>query len=95
VALEAFAARKPVVATRVGGVPEVVDEGVSGYLVPPGRPDLLSSAIMKAIGNPEQMRAMGRMGFERVAKDFTFEAQAQKLEAIYQDLIKRSPLSPQ
>ena len=95
VALEAFAARKPVVATRVGGVPEVVDEGVSGYLVPPGRPDLLAGAVIKALENPELLRDMGRMGFERVVKDFTFEAQALKLEAIYQDLMKRSPLSPQ
>jgi glycosyltransferase involved in cell wall biosynthesis len=87
VALEAFAAKKPVVASAVGGVSEVVEEGVSGCLVPPGRPDLLADAIAKMLSDPERMQAMGRAGCERVRKDFTFEAQTEKLEGIYRKVI--------
>jgi len=87
VALEAFAAKKPVVASAVGGVPEVVEEGVSGCLVPPARPDLLADAILKMLSDWERMQAMGRAGYERVKKDFTFEAQTEKLEGIYRKVI--------
>lgn len=90
VILEAFAAAKPVVATRVGGVPEVVEEGVSGLLVPPRKPDLLADAIVKMLSDPPRMKAMGQAGYERVKRDFTFEAQTQKLEAIYQEVIQKS-----
>lgn len=90
VALEAFAAKKPVVATAVGGVPEVVEDGVSGHLVPPGRPDLLADAILRMLSDPERMRAMGQAGYERVKRDFTFEAQTEKLEAIYRQVIQKS-----
>lgn len=68
-------------------MPEVVEDGVSGYLVPPGRPDLLAEAIVKMLNDPERMQAMGRAGYERVKKDFTFEAQTEKLEKIYRKVI--------
>lgn len=83
VILEAFACGKPVVATNVGGVPEVVDEGVSGLLVPPGRADLLARAIEILLHDPDRRKKMGLAGCERVRRDFTFEAQAKKLQAIY------------
>lgn len=90
VILEAFACKKPVVATAVGGVPEIVDHGKSGLLVPPKRPDLLAEAIQALLRDPERRRAMGEAGYERVRRDFTFEAQAGKLEGIYEEIIDGS-----
>jgi glycosyltransferase involved in cell wall biosynthesis len=87
VVLEAFAACKPVVASNIGGVPEVVEEGISGYLVPPGRPQPLAEAILKMLGDPAKMQSMGSAGYERVRREFTFEAQTEKLEAIYYQMI--------
>jgi glycosyltransferase involved in cell wall biosynthesis len=89
VVLEAFAACKPVVASDIGGVPEVVEEGVSGFLVPAGRPELLAEAILKMLGDPAKMQSMGAAGYERVRREFTFEAQTEKLEAIYHQMINR------
>jgi len=90
VVLEAFAASKPVVASDIGGVPEVVEEGISGYLAPPGRPEPLARAILKMLGDPAKMQSMGAAGYERVRREFTFEAQTEKLEAIYRQMINGS-----
>lgn len=87
VVLEAFAASKPVVASNIGGVPEVVEEGINGYLVPPGRPQPLAEAILKMLCDPAKMQSMGSAGYERVRREFTFEAQTEKLEAIYHQMI--------
>lgn len=86
--LEAFAAQIPVVATAVGGVPEVLDDGVSGYMVPPCRSDMLSGAILKCLELPKSMLVrMGKSGFKRVESDFTFQKQTIALEAIYKEVI--------
>jgi len=87
VVLEAFACGKPVVATSVGGVPEVVRDGVNGILVPPRRPDLLAEAILHRLRNPEESRRMGMRGREIVAEEFTFEQQNRRLEAIYDEVL--------
>ncbi|GIW87707.1 MAG: glycosyl transferase [Isosphaeraceae bacterium] len=77
VALEACAAGIPVVASRVGGVPEIIDDGLNGWLVPPGDPAALSDRLAMLFDNPRQARAMGSAGRERVQRDFSFEAQAE------------------
>ncbi|NWF57500.1 MAG: glycosyltransferase, partial [Syntrophaceae bacterium] len=87
VVLEAFAASKPVVASNVGGVPEVVEEGVSGYLVPPARPEPLARAILRMLSDPGKIESMGAAGYERVRREFTFESQTEKLESIYSQVI--------
>jgi glycosyltransferase involved in cell wall biosynthesis len=87
VVLEAFACAKPVVATRVGGVPEIVEDGINGVLVPKERPDLLAKVINDCLSDPEKMRAMGEAGYQKVKSDFTFESQTQKLEAIYDEVL--------
>jgi glycosyltransferase involved in cell wall biosynthesis len=83
VLLEAYACAKPVVATNVGGVPEVVENGVSGLLVPPKRPDLLAEAIQRLLGSPHLMKTMGKAGHEKVKNEFSFEIQTGLLEKIY------------
>lgn len=69
--LEAGACHKPVVATRVGGIPEVVADGVNGYLVDPGDVDALSARVAALIANPSLRARMGEAGRARVERDFT------------------------
>ena len=57
---EAMAVGTPVVASRVDGLPEVVEDGVSGRLVPPGRPDLLAQAVLEVLGRRGEMGAAAR-----------------------------------
>jgi len=82
VVLEAFAAGTPVVATAVGGTPEVVEDGESGYLVPPGDPSALARRMLDVLGDEPRRRAMGERGRARVRGEFTFEAQS----LLYQNL---------
>lgn len=76
VALEASAAGVPVVATAVGGTPEVVADGESGFLVPPGRPAALARKIAVLLRNPSLRERMGGAGRARMRERFTFDAQA-------------------
>ncbi|MFQ5799725.1 MAG: glycosyltransferase family 4 protein [Bacteroidota bacterium] len=90
VLLEAFACAKPVVATAIGGVPEVVEHSVNGILVAPKRPDLLADAIGKCLSSPETAKQMGRAGYHKVKSEFTFEWQTSKLQAIYDEVLGSS-----
>jgi glycosyltransferase involved in cell wall biosynthesis len=83
--LEAFAAGVPMVATAVGGIPEVLEDGKSGYLVPSGNAAALAGRILDALGDEPARQAMGRHGRERVRRDFSFEQQAHR----YQELFAR------
>mgnify|MGYP001027013755 FL=1 len=69
--LEAGACRKPVVATRVGGIPEVIEEGVNGYLVEAGNIDALVERVARLITDPALRVRMGNAGRTRVEQDFT------------------------
>ncbi|HXD85105.1 MAG TPA: glycosyltransferase [Urbifossiella sp.] len=85
VALEASAAGVPVVATAVGGTPEVIADGVSGFLVPAGNPALLAAKVCELLGAADLRRSMGNSGRSWMRTLFTFEAQA----ASYMELIDR------
>ena len=61
------------VATTAGAIPEVVEDGGTGLLVPPDDPEALASAIAALLDNPELMRSMGLRGREKVVSDFTWE----------------------
>ncbi len=87
VVLEAFACAKPVVATDVGGVPEIVEDGINGILVPPERSDLLAEAVMNCLNSAERRRKMGEAGYHKVKSDFSFESQTRKLEGIYEEIL--------
>ena len=81
--LEAMAARKPVVATRVGGVPELVVEGETGLLVPPRDPERLSQAIIDLLQDPDVARCMGIRGRERVRQYFSQEKMLDQVIGLY------------
>jgi len=80
--LEAMAAGRACVATAVGGVPEVITDGVDGLLVPPGDPDALAAALGKLLADPERRADLGARAAERAA-DFDIRAAVRRLEAIY------------
>ena len=81
--LEAMAMRKPVVATTTGGLPEIVQDGQTGLLVPPGEPNALAQAIVNLLQDSTRRVAMGRSGRSRVETIFTVEAMMDRLIAAY------------
>jgi glycosyltransferase involved in cell wall biosynthesis len=83
VTLEAMATGLPVVATRAGVIPEVVRDGVDGYLVPPGEVGPLVESIEDCLDNPELAREMGRSALQRVEEGFTRQILARRAEAFY------------
>jgi glycosyltransferase involved in cell wall biosynthesis len=89
VLIEAMAARKPVVVTRIGGMPEIVVDGETGLIVPPSNPDALAAAILTLLRDPERRRAMGRAGRSRVEASFSLSQRTRRLEAIYEDVLRR------
>ncbi len=88
VALEAAAAGVPVVATAVGGTPEVVEHGATGLLVPSGQPQALAESLNRLLGSGDLRRAMGEAGRKRMREQFTFEAQAARYEQLFEKLIR-------
>lgn len=87
--LEAMAMQKPVVATRVGGIPDSVMEGENGYLVDPGDREGLSRRISELLDDPQKAKIMGRAGRLRVEEEFTHQVMAQKTEELYKQLLNK------
>ncbi len=79
VLMEAMAARRPVVTTHIAGIPELVTDGASGLLVPPGNSHALSAAIGKILANPARATAMGIAGRAMVEKAFDIKKEAARL----------------
>ena len=91
--LEAMAAGLPVVATAVGGTPEVVVDGVTGLLVPPRDPHALAEAILRLLRDPDLRKRMGGAGRERVAAHFSVEQMVQRTEKLYEHLLAEKGLA--
>jgi len=89
--LEAMACGAAVVASRVGGIPEVVLDGQTGLLVPPGDPVLLAAAISPLTSDPARSAAMGRLGRQRVAAEFSWTSVAARTAELYAGLVSRGP----
>ena len=92
--IEAMLAGLPVVATRVGGVPELVDHGVTGFAVPPRDPEALAAALRKLLDDPELCRRMGKAGQKKALQDFSLERMLYETQAVYEELLLKSPHSP-
>jgi len=88
--LEAMARRVPVVASAVGGIPEVVTDGVDGLLVPPASPSELADALVRLARSPALRARLGEAGFETVRERFSIEAQVRRIEAVYDEELQRS-----
>jgi phosphatidylinositol alpha-1,6-mannosyltransferase len=89
VLIEAMACGKPVVTSRMGGTRDSTEDGVNGFLVNYGDPVDLANAIVKVLQDEQLAARMGRSGRERVSRDFTWEAVARRIDAIYEEVIGR------
>ncbi len=85
VLVEAMAARRPVVATAVSAIPEVIRDGETGLLVPPHNPDALAGALLQLCGDPERRARLGAAGAARVQTHFTAERMVRETLAVYAD----------
>lgn len=87
----AYSYRKPVIATSVGSIPEVVDDGVTGILVRPGDHDELANAIIRLLKDRHLIQSLGDNAYLKLKKDFAWDAIARKTIDIYEDVIIRTP----
>ncbi len=89
VALESMACGTPVIATNCGGLPEVVEDGVTGFLVPPNNPKALREKIDFFLTHPPKAEEMGQAGRERVLKLFTWERVGERCLKAYREALGR------
>jgi glycosyltransferase involved in cell wall biosynthesis len=87
VVLEAMAAALPVVATRVGGLPELVVPGRTGWLAPPGSPTALAAALSQLLESSETRTAFGRAGRRRAVQHFSLEAMAKGFAEVLEGML--------
>jgi starch synthase len=87
--LEAMACGTAVVASRTGGIPEVVADGETGLLVPPGDDERLAAALNALLADPDRARAMGQAGRKRAVAEFGWPAIAAQTAALYAELVSK------
>jgi glycosyltransferase involved in cell wall biosynthesis len=89
--LDAMACSRPIVATRTGGIPEIVEDEVNGLLVPPRDHTALARTIVRALKDDALRRRMGEAGFARVNERFTVERMVEKTADVYARVAGRPP----
>lgn len=96
VVIEAMTSGRPVIASRIGGMPDMVSDGETGYLVPPGDAKALQEAMEKLLADPQLVCEMGKAGKHR-ARNFHADTVVPKFESLYDELIggNRSQVSPE
>ena len=82
----------PVIATRAGALSEIIEDGVTGILVPPADADALSEALRLLLSDPELCRRMGQAGRERVLKNFTWRRTAERMAQAYEEVRREAAL---
>jgi starch synthase len=85
--LEAMACATAVVASRTGGIPEVVADGETGLLVPPDEPEPLADALNVLLRDPDRAAAMGQAGRKRAVAEFGWQAIAAQTAELYAELV--------
>lgn len=86
--LEGMAARRPVVGTAVGGTPELVRDGVTGFLVPAGAPEMLARRVVALLRDAELARRMGEQARATVEREFGVEEMRRRFDALYTDVVE-------
>jgi glycosyltransferase involved in cell wall biosynthesis len=84
--LEWMAAARPIVATRVGGIPSIIDDGAQGLLVPPGDAAALAAALARLLGDPGERRRLGEAARRRQQAEFRLQRTIDTLEELYETL---------
>lgn len=87
VVIEAMAMEKPVIATRSGGVPEIIDEGVTGILVPPANAGELAKSIVSLLENKEKAKKMGLQGRQKVERLYSLRDHLASMENLYLEIL--------
>ena len=88
VLMEAMAMRVAVVSSRIMGIPELVEDGVGGLLVPPGRPDLVAAALRRLASDPELRERLARQGHDKVATDHDGSRAAEQLQELFASAVE-------
>jgi glycosyltransferase involved in cell wall biosynthesis len=94
VVLEAMAAGLPVIATRVGGTPEIIRDGLNGLLVPPSDPASLKDALTRVLDDPAMAKGLGEAAKRSIEERFSMARMVNSTEALYTDLLARKRRSP-
>lgn len=92
VLLEAGAAHTPAVASNVGGIPEVVRDGETGTLVPPGSPESIAEAVLDLYADRARLERFGRAAHRRVVPEYGLEHMVVRIESMYEDLLREKKL---
>jgi glycosyltransferase involved in cell wall biosynthesis len=93
VVIEAMAMSKPVVATRGGGVPEIVEDGVTGVLVSPGDTEPMAEAVVSLLKNEDRAKQMGFEGRQKAKRIYDLKTQLERIENLYLHLLRRDQSS--
>jgi glycosyltransferase involved in cell wall biosynthesis len=93
--LEALARGRPVIASRVGGVPELIEDGITGRLVPPGDAGALAGALDELHHRPGDAVHMGRAAAARMRAEFTWSRTVERFEAVYDDVLGLATFAPE
>ncbi|MFH1581655.1 MAG: glycosyltransferase [Pseudomonadota bacterium] len=91
--LEAMIVGKAVVATDVGGVRDLIEDGQTGMLVPPGNADAIAKAVTELYKNPQKNKALGEAAFKKAAKEFDYRKNIMLTEKYYRQIINREQIS--
>jgi len=89
VLLEAMSMEKPVVASRVGGIPDLLEHGINGFLVKPGNVEELTEALKKILTDKRLAESMGKQGRKKIREQFSADVMAQSIQKLYRDLLAR------
>jgi glycosyltransferase involved in cell wall biosynthesis len=87
--LSGMAAGKPIVATRVGGIEEVIEHGRSGLLIPPRDPHVLADTVADLIADPARQRALGANARRFVVDEYSLRAATARVERLYAEVVGR------
>jgi glycosyltransferase involved in cell wall biosynthesis len=88
VLLEAMGTGRPIVASRVAGVPDVIDDGTHGLLVPDKEPALLAAAINRLLDDPALAARLGNAARQRIEQELTWEQTAARFERVYASVVR-------
>ena len=86
---QALSMGKPVIATNVGGLPEIIEDGVTGLLIPPGDPDAIAGAVLRMAEHKEEAQKMAVKGRDKILKDFTFQGMIDRTAGVYYDVLEK------
>ena len=92
VLVEAMAMEKPVIASRVGGILDLVEHGSQGLLVEPGKTEPLQAALVKLLTDPVLARQMGKAGRQKALAQFSSQTMVQSIQKVYLDLLKQKEM---